>query len=99
MARQGRPRSGAKERSWRRLLQQWHRSGTTIRAFCAEHDVSETSFFLWRRTIAERDRQRGRSGARAGGDGGKAQDAPTFVPLRVISAPVASALEVVLRDD
>ena len=54
MTGQGAPRNGAKERSWRRLLQQWRRSGMTIRDFCAEHEVSEPSFFAWRRTIADR---------------------------------------------
>jgi len=98
MARQGAPRNGAKERSWRRLLQQWRRSGMTIRDFCAEHDVSEPSFFAWRRIIAERDRQRGGPRAPAGGDGAKTQASPAFVPLRVISTPAGAAFEVVLRD-
>jgi transposase-like protein len=61
-----------RERFWRRLLRLWRRSGRTVRAFCGEHQVSEPSFFAWRRTLAERDRQRGRRGklrAKAGGDG------------------------------
>ena len=103
MARQGAPRNSAKERTWRRLLQQWRRSRMTIRDFCVEHEVSEQSFFAWRRTIAERDRQRGRS--RTGGDG-EMPDAPTFVPLRVVSTPISTPIstpagtliEVVLRD-
>ncbi|MFM8532617.1 MAG: IS66 family insertion sequence element accessory protein TnpA [Acidimicrobiia bacterium] len=101
MASQGAPRNGAKERFWRRLFQQWRRSGMTIRDFCAEHDVSEPSFFAWRRTIAERDRQHGRSKS-CPGDGGEKTHAPTFVPLRVVSPPAGSpgaagtALEVVL---
>jgi hypothetical protein len=32
-------RDPAKERRWRRLLQQWRRSGMTGRAFCAEHQL------------------------------------------------------------
>ena len=113
MARQGAPRNGAKERSWRRLIQRWRRSGMTIRDFCVEHEVSEPSFFAWRRTIAERDRQHGRPSAGAsdsadsavgGGSGGgdeKTQDSPAFVPLRVVSTvstPAGNALEVVLCD-
>ena len=105
MASQGAPRNGAKERSWRRLIQQWRHSGMTIRDFCVEHEVSEPSFFAWRRTIADRDRQSGQPSADGYGNVGsnKTQDSPTFVPLHVVSTPVVStpagtAYEVVLRD-
>ena len=105
MASQGAPRNGAKERSWRRLIQQWRHSGMTIRDFCIEHEVSEPSFFAWRRTIADRDRQPGQPSADGYGnvDSHKTQDSPTFVPLHVVSTPVIStpagaAYEVVLRD-
>jgi hypothetical protein len=43
-----------KERFWRRTLRDWQRSGLTIRAFCQQHDLSEPSFYFWRRTLAER---------------------------------------------
>jgi hypothetical protein len=106
MASQGAPRNGAMERSWRRLIQQWRHSGMTIRDFCVEHEVSEPSFFAWRRTIADRDRQSGQSGQSgqpsADGygnvDSHKTQDSPTFVPLHVVSTPAGAAYEVVLRD-
>ncbi len=86
MASQGAPRNGAKERSWRRLIQQWRHSGMTIRDFCVEHEVSEPSFFAWRRTIADRDRQSGQPSADGYGnvDSNKTQDSPTFVPLHVV---------------
>ena len=57
MARQQSPRNHAKERRWRSLLQQWRRSGLTVRAFCAQHGLSEPSFYYWQRTIARRDHQ------------------------------------------
>jgi hypothetical protein len=100
MASQGAPRNGAKERSWRGLIQQWRHSGMTIRDFCVEHEVSEPSFFAWRRTIADRDRQSGHSSADGYGnvDSNKTQDSPTFVPLHVVSTPAGTAYEVVLRD-
>jgi hypothetical protein len=103
MASQGAPRNGAKERSWRRLIQQWRHSGMTIRDFCVEHEVSEPSFFAWRRTIADRDRQSGQPSADGygNGDGNKTQDSPAFVPLRVVSTvstPAGTAFEVVLHD-
>ena len=95
MARRGQRERG-KEHFWRRLLRQWRGSGLTIRAFCAEHEVSEPSFFAWRRTIAQRD-QRTRRRARPGQDQG-ADGHPVFVPLRVLPAPAgATTFEVVLR--
>jgi hypothetical protein len=48
-------RRSSKERFWRRLLGQWRHSGLSVRDFCAEQQVSEPSFYGWRRTIAERD--------------------------------------------
>lgn len=103
MARPGAPRDHGKELVWRRLFQLWRRSDCTIRAFCVEHGVSEPSFFAWRRTIAERDRQ---APARADGHTSDHRDdrhrQPTFVPLRVVPAPAtmpATAFEVVLAGD
>jgi len=47
-------RDGAKERFWRRVVRQWHHSGLSVRAFCAEHGLAEPSFYHWRRTLAQR---------------------------------------------
>ncbi len=47
-------RDGAKERFWRRVVRQWHHSGLSVRAFCADHGLAEPSFYHWRRTLAER---------------------------------------------
>jgi len=50
-------RRSSKERFWRRMVRQWRSSGLSIREFCTEQDISEPSFYAWRRTIAERDVQ------------------------------------------
>jgi transposase-like protein len=95
MAAPGAPRDRGKELFWRRLLQLWSRSGRTIRDFCAEHQVSEASFFAWRRTIAERDQELLAKPAAAGGPA-------AFVPLRVVATPPPESVdcfEVVLNDD
>jgi transposase-like protein len=112
MARRGARRDLGKERFWRRMLRLWRRSGRSVRAFCGEHDISEPSFFAWRRTLAERDRQRTRrserrrreSKASAGGDDrpstSKADQQPAFVPLRVVataSQRPGTAFKVVLK--
>jgi hypothetical protein len=96
MARQGARGVGDKERFWRRLFRLWRRSGQRVRDFCAEHQVSEPSFFFWRRTLAERDRQR-REQRRRDRDARDEEDTPTFVPLRVV--PTTGVMfEVVLQD-
>jgi transposase-like protein len=53
MANKG--RSVEKDRYWRRLVREWEQSGLTVRAFCEEQDVSEPSFYAWRRTLQDRD--------------------------------------------
>jgi hypothetical protein len=50
-------RDPAKERYWRRLLGQWRRSGQTGRDFCAEQQLSEPSFYAWKREIGRRDQE------------------------------------------
>jgi transposase-like protein len=44
-----------KEQQWRRWIGQWQRSGLTIRAFCQRHNLSQPSFYAWRREIQHRD--------------------------------------------
>jgi hypothetical protein len=39
------------------MLRLWQRSGLSVRAFCERHDLSQPSFYAWRRTLAERDEQ------------------------------------------
>src|SRR5437870_2050754 len=50
-------RDPTKEKFWRRVLRQWRRSGVTGRDFCAQHGLSEPSFYAWRRELARRDQQ------------------------------------------
>jgi hypothetical protein len=51
----GNPRDPRKERFWRRMLRQWQRSGLSARAFCRQQGLSESNFYAWRRTLAQRD--------------------------------------------
>ena len=47
--RQQRQRRGASQ--WAALIQQQHRSGLSVRVFCQQHDLSEPSFYAWRRRL------------------------------------------------
>lgn len=97
MARRRRRMNAEKERFWRGHLADRVASQLTIRDYCAEHGLSEPSFYGWRREIARRDRVALRSMARepvvAVGD--KAG----FVQLELRPAAAApSPIEIVLPD-
>jgi hypothetical protein len=95
-------RDCGKERFWRRTLRQWRRSRLTVRAFCAEHGLAEPSFYAWRQIVAERDQEAARVRAKPERASVRravpaGEDAPVFVPLRVIDASTQVTLEVVLE--
>jgi transposase len=52
---QGKPRDSRKEQQWRRWIDQWQKSGLSIRVFCARHGLAAPSFYAWRRAIRLRD--------------------------------------------
>jgi len=103
MARRGYQQVQTKEQWWRQLLHQWQHSGQTVRDFCAQHGVSQPSFYAWRRTIAQRDQRTPRSpqarDARyqapaprtPGQDRDLASPRPLFVPVGVTEAPLTPA--------
>lgn len=97
MARRGQ-RDLAKERLWRRLVSGWRRSGLSIRDYCDQQQVSEASFYAWRRTLAARAAAAGRSRAPAARVGEAAHATPVFVPVHVVPPPVkpAAAIDLVL---
>lgn len=66
------------EQTWRQHLDRRQASGQTARAYCRRHDLAETAFHYWRRTIAERDRAARRSAPPA-----------AFVPVTVVGPPAA----------
>lgn len=68
-----RQRDPERERFWRRTFSAWQASGQSIREYCQQHDVTETSFHYWRRELRQRDAQVSTRPA-----------VPAFVPVRVI---------------
>jgi hypothetical protein len=95
MARQRRERDSGKERFWRDAVRRWDRSKWTVRDFCAEHGLSEASFYAWRRIIAERDKRAARRSSERDDQTGTVEP-PAFVPVRVTPAAPPPALEVVI---
>jgi hypothetical protein len=51
----GKPRDPRKEQQWRRWIHQWQHSDLTVRAFCELHQLSQPSFYAWRRVLQQRD--------------------------------------------
>jgi hypothetical protein len=52
-------RSEEKENFWKMHVADWQKSGKSIRAFCRERNLVETSFYSWRRELLIRARERG----------------------------------------
>lgn len=48
-------RSAAKEQYWREVIYGWRGSGGSVRQWCLQRQISEPSFYSWRRTLSERD--------------------------------------------
>ena len=63
-------RDRKKEVFWRRMMGAQPRSGLSVRAWCREHALRESSFYWWRRQLALRD---------------EAPRATTLVPVRVVA--------------
>jgi transposase-like protein len=76
-----------REQFWRETVAAFQKSGLSVRVFCNARDLSEASFYSWRRTLRKRDRQR--PAARSPGT----VPQPRLVPLRVVPDAV---VEVVL---
>jgi hypothetical protein len=94
-----------KERFWRDVLRNQGKSGLNVREFCRGEGLKESAFYFWKRTIAERDREKKGDGKSAKakrrpkrGPQRKAPASPaaTFVPLAVVGE--TPRLEIVAPD-
>jgi hypothetical protein len=68
------------EQTWRQHLDRQQASGQTARDYCRRHDLAETAFHYWRRTIADRDRAARRT-----------TPAPAFVPVALVGTAAAGS--------
>jgi transposase-like protein len=71
MARQH--RDPARERFWRDAVSAWQSSGLTVREFCRQRQMTEASFYSWRRELQRREAK---------------SASPAFVPVAVLPAAV-----------
>lgn len=81
-----------KQRHWLDLFRLWQQSKLSVRAFCERHQLSEPSFYSWRRTL----QQRGLLVNQAADDAGHTQT-PAFVQLSVAAGAAAvKTIDVIL---
>jgi transposase len=52
--RRGPTRDRQREKFWRRIVTRQPASGLSVRDWCARQEVTEASFYAWRRTLARR---------------------------------------------
>jgi len=102
MSRRGIGRSAEKERFWRDVLRRQGKGSLNVREFCRGAGLKESAFYFWKRTIAERDREKKsedrstRARRRPKSKQNRkasASSAATFVPLTVVGE--APRLEIV----
>jgi len=84
--------NASKQTRWLDLVQRWQRSELSVREFCQQHQISEPSFYSWRRVLRERGVIE--EPARA-----SKPVTPAFVKLTLDTpAEAASALDLVLGE-
>jgi hypothetical protein len=79
-----------REGFWRGAVTRQQRSGQSVRQFCVEHHLQESSFYFWRRELKTRDARKSRITPP------RPTQTPVFVPIR-LAEQNAPRLEVVLR--
>jgi hypothetical protein len=73
-------RKSERVRVWREVIDAWEQSGLTINAFCRERQLTRSNFDRWRRILTAETTDQPRGAA------------PEFVPVRVISDPMAEVV-------
>ena len=83
---------GAKQERWLELVRRWQRSQITVCEFCRRHQISEASFYSWRRVLRERGLLDEPMGAKT------STDALAFVELSTaVAEPTGGPIELVLN--
>lgn len=78
---------------WQDRVKRWRRSGLSIAEFCRREQISQPSFFGWRRRLGQGRAVADRGGRRPAGTQGPR---PRFVPLPASAWPAASGVQIAL---
>jgi hypothetical protein len=92
-------RSVDKQVYWQHVVRRQRKSGLSIRQFCEDNDLSQASFYHWKRKSTRRDHQAEVSPHREGPSRRPKASSPkagrsVFIPVR-LNAAGSSVLEVV----
>jgi len=76
-------KSNERQLYWQEIMDRQAKSDLSIRAFCSREQISEPSFYVWRRKLRERngDETRSMTGSRRGEDTGQDRE---FIPLTLV---------------
>lgn len=99
----GRPVDLELRKIWRDRLARQAASGLSIGEFCRNEDVSEASYYGWRKRLAQAARPTRRRTSRASGDSAARQARGTDPEVRFVQLPLATlappaAVKVTLAD-
>jgi transposase len=101
----GRGRDKRREAFWRRAIHKQRNSGLTVRAFCRGSDLSEPTFYYWRRELERRDSAQCQTAPKPRkrrtqlSTASLPEAVPAFVPVRVTEETASKAsgrIEIVL---
>jgi len=68
--------------TWRERIGRWKRSKLTVTEFCRQEQVSQPSFFQWRKRLID--------------ESAKAHEPPRFVELRPVAWPAMPSVQITL---
>lgn len=89
----GRVANAAVIKQWRERMGRWRRSGISIAEFCRHEQVSQPSFFNWRKRLS---RQRTSTSRRPAGSSGSSKRPPQFVQLPAATWPGFEGIQIAL---
>jgi transposase len=78
-------RARDRESYWRTVLARWRRSELSVRAFCQAEDVSEPTFYVWRRKLDQTESN-------------EPAFLPVHVIADVVESPAIPGIEIVLAN-
>lgn len=94
------PKASGKQRAnWHSVVRRQQKSGLSVRQFCTDHQLSEPSFYYWKRQMTAHDGQTVRSSAQEPAEPESKQSEPNdalsvFIPMR-LNTPASTVMEVV----
>jgi|SRR5271166_5957192 len=89
----GRVADAAVVKQWHERMGLWRRSGLSIAEFCRQEQVSQPSFFNWRKRLSL---QRTSASRRSAGSSGTPKRQPRFVQLPTATWPSSEAVQIAL---